>query len=241
MHDCDEGKKLKITLDTFIIADTHFGHKAVLKKEPSRNLTLENTSFRDFDELSIAWWNEEVKEKDSVLHLGDLYFHRGYELLNRLNGKKKMLVMGNNDIGKCEKLENWKVIDKIKFKIKDKLYYKKALKKRWGSELQNPYATALITEVDNVRILFSHFPVDERRKNDKHWRARDLIDFAYHLADCELNVHGHIHSRDSRHHYCFNASTEKLNFRPRKLKEILFEWNNNCASNMLKQMEARSS
>ncbi|STQ86643.1 hypothetical protein LS73_002930 [Helicobacter muridarum] len=214
---------MKITLDTFIISDTHFGHKAVLRKEASRITALNSTCFTNFDDFSISCWNETVKQDDSILHLGDLFFGNGNELLSRLSGKK-MLILGNNDIGKCESLKDWKIIKSIKFKLKDKKEYKKAMKKKWGSALDNPYATGLIIDINNVRVMFSHFPVGERKRNDKYWAARDIIDYAYHLTESEINIHGHIHSRDSKQKYCFNASTERLLFRPKKLRDILFEW-----------------
>lgn len=214
---------MQISLDTFIISDTHFGHKHVLVKEPLRAVTLNNTHYKTFDDLSLSWWNEVVGESDSVLHLGDLYFGDGDSVLSKLNGEK-MLIVGNNDIGKYQKLRHWRVVKKIKFKIPEKDMLKKAMKKRWGDELKNPYATGLIVDVNNVRVMFSHFPVGERKKNDKYHKARDIIDYAYHLAKCEVNIHGHIHSRNSVQDYCINVSTERLSFRPKKLRDILASW-----------------
>lgn len=216
---------MKITLDTFIISDTHFGHKAVLRKELSRLAALKSTCFTNFDDFSVDCWNNAVMQEDSILHLGDLFFENGDGLLPKLSGKK-MLILGNNDVGKCENLKDWKVVKKIKFKLKDKKEYKKAMQKKWGSALDNPYATALVIDVNNVRVMFSHFPVGERKKNDKYWAARDIIDYAYHLTESEINIHGHIHSRNSKQRYCFNASTERLSFKPRRLRDILLEWSN---------------
>lgn len=212
-----------ITLDTFIISDTHFGHKMVLKKEPSRLIALHNTHFKNFDDLSVSLWNQTIQPHDSVLHLGDLFFDDGHTILPRLHGKKT-LILGNNDIGKCHNLEDWKIIKKIKYKIPQKTEIKKIMKKKWGDDLKNPYATGLIIDVNNIRIMFSHFPVGERKKNDKYHKARDIIDYAYSVAQCEINIHGHIHSRNSLQDYCFNASTERLQFRPKKLRDILVEW-----------------
>ncbi len=214
---------MQISLDTFIISDTHFGHKHVLIKEPLRTITLNNTHFKSFDDLSVHWWNEVVGIQDDVLHLGDLFFGDGDSVLPKLNGHK-MLVVGNNDMGKYQKLKDWEIVKKIKFKIPEKDTMKKAMKKKWGSELKNPYATGLIVDVNNVRIMFSHFPVGERKKNDKYHKARDIIDYAYCLAECEVNIHGHIHSRESVQDYCINASTERLYFRPKKLRDILSSW-----------------
>lgn len=222
---------MKITPDTFIISDTHFGDKMAIKKYPIRSVSLNATNFKSFDEMCIARWNEVVSKDDSVLHLGDVFAGNGLESLKKLNGEKT-LILGNNDIGKCENLHkelDWKVISNIKFKLenkdeKDEL--KKAMKKKWGDELKNPYATALIVVVNNIRIMFSHFPVGERKKNDKYYKARDIIDYAYNLARCEINIHGHIHIRQSVQEFCCNVSTEKLDFKPKKLREILYHWAN---------------
>ena len=213
-----------ITLDTFIISDTHFGDKAALRKYPVRSIAMRDTNFKTFDDFSMARWNEVVGAGDYVLHLGDL-FSGSSEILSKLNGKKT-LILGNNDIDKCENLDKWKVIKKIKFKLNDKKELKKEMKKRWGERLANPYANALIVEINNMRIMFSHFPVGERKKNDKYAKARDIIDDAYSLAGCEINIHGHIHTRASVQNFCYNASTEKQNFYPRKLRDILKDWAN---------------
>ena len=220
-----KGFCVKITPDTFIISDTHFGHKLVLKKEPSRVVALNNTHFKNFDDLSVSWWNEVVQPQDYVLHLGDLFFADGDDILPKLHGNK-ILIIGNNDVGKCENLKNWNIISKIKFKIPEKDELKKIMKRKWGDELKNPYATGLIVDVGNVRIMFSHFPVGERRGSEKYYKARDIIDYAYFLAKCEVNIHGHIHSKNPVQDYCYNASTEKLNFRPKKLRDILMSWAN---------------
>lgn len=214
---------MQISLDTFIISDTHFGHKHALVKEPFRAITLGNTHYKTFDDLSVHLWNEVVGAQDSVLHLGDLFFGDGINVLSKLQGNK-MLIVGNNDMGKYQRLKDWKVVKKLKFKIPEKDECKKIMKKKFGDDLKNPYATGLIIDVNNVRIMFSHFPVGERKKNDKYHKARDIIDYAYSLAKCEVNIHGHIHSRNSMQDYCINASTEKLDFRPKKLRDILASW-----------------
>lgn len=215
---------MKITLDTFVISDTHFGHNYILQKEPARMEILKDSYFKTFDDLSIKYWNDTVRKKDKVLHLGDLYFKNGIKCLASLNGKK-MLVVGNNDIGKYEKLKNlddWKVVDKIKFKLDDKKYFKDQMKKKWGDKLKNKFANALIAKVDNYTIMFSHFPVHERRRNERYSLARDIIDYAYDMSECNLNIHGHLHSRDSVKDYCINVSIERINFKPLKLREILY-------------------
>jgi calcineurin-like phosphoesterase family protein len=78
----------------YIIADTHFGHSKICAFQPEHRpfATVE-----EHDRELIARWNAVVKPKDTVWHLGDVYFgKKGAAALPYLNGNKK-LVMGNHD------------------------------------------------------------------------------------------------------------------------------------------------
>ena len=82
---------------TFVIGDTHFGHKNILKFQPEERpfATIE-----EHDEALITSWNSAVKDSDRVIHLGDVAL--GYKtdpskIIPRLNGKK-ILVAGNHDV-----------------------------------------------------------------------------------------------------------------------------------------------
>lgn len=86
----------------FVISDTHFGHENILNFKNE-----DNTKVRTFwdvhhmDELMVSNWNNLVGESDIVYHLGDVYFGKGYEVLPRLKGKKRLIV-GNHDNPKSE-------------------------------------------------------------------------------------------------------------------------------------------
>ena len=80
--------------EVFFTADTHFGHKAIIKysERPFEHLG-------QMDEALIAGWNERVGSKDEVYHLGDVSFWapaRTQAILDALNGKI-YLVRGNHD------------------------------------------------------------------------------------------------------------------------------------------------
>lgn len=84
---------MKIDFDTFIISDTHFGHKNIIKycDRPE-----------DHDEIMQRNWWRTVSVDDTVLHLGDLTFKsRSYIPIARLPGKK-YLILGNHDKKKSE-------------------------------------------------------------------------------------------------------------------------------------------
>ena len=97
--------------DIFIISDTHFGHENILKfVDDKNNLIRDFCNVHHMNEHMVECWNNTVKDNDIVYHLGDVYFEKGYEMLSRLNGRKR-LILGNHDDGKCEHLH--KTFDKI--------------------------------------------------------------------------------------------------------------------------------
>lgn len=87
----------------FLVSDTHFGHAGVCKF-----LRNDGTKLRpwddpeEMDEDMVKMWNETVRPKDKVYHLGDVVINRrALKTLGRLNGEK-VLIKGNHDIFKLE-------------------------------------------------------------------------------------------------------------------------------------------
>lgn len=87
----------------FLVSDTHFGHAGVC-----RFLRSDGTKLRpwddpaEMDEEMVKRWNETVRPKDKVYHLGDVVINRkALKTLSRLNGEK-VLIKGNHDIFKLE-------------------------------------------------------------------------------------------------------------------------------------------
>ncbi len=79
---------------TFFIADTHFGHEAIIayERRPFANAA-------EMDAALIANWNSVVGKDDLVWMLGDFALapaERVREVLAALHGKKQ-LIMGNHD------------------------------------------------------------------------------------------------------------------------------------------------
>lgn len=82
-------------IETWFTSDHHFGHKNILdyEKEARPFETIE-----EMNEALISNWNDTVRQKDIVYHLGDFAFGRdNVELAGRLNGRKR-LIMGNHDV-----------------------------------------------------------------------------------------------------------------------------------------------
>ncbi|KMO14758.1 metallophosphoesterase [Methylobacterium platani] len=80
---------------TWFSADTHFGHRGILKMEGRPFATIE-----EHDDSLIHAWNSRVRPQHDVFLLGDFAMNssaaRCQEVFARLNGKKH-LIIGNHD------------------------------------------------------------------------------------------------------------------------------------------------
>lgn len=90
-------------MNTFLLADSHFGHSGVckfLREDGSKLRPWETTE--EMDEAMIENWNRVVGPKDKVYHLGDVVINRkALKTLSRLNGDK-VLIKGNHDVFRLE-------------------------------------------------------------------------------------------------------------------------------------------
>lgn len=87
----------------FFTGDTHFGHENIIKYSNRPFATV-----REMNEAMIDNWNSVVSPRDTVFHLGDLFFAQGSgrervserhwqrSIIERLNGTIH-LVVGNHD------------------------------------------------------------------------------------------------------------------------------------------------
>ena len=75
----------------FVISDLHLGHKNMATKRGF-------DSVEEHDNFIISQWNKVVLKKDTVWILGDITMEKSapYQLLDKLNGYKKV-VLGNHD------------------------------------------------------------------------------------------------------------------------------------------------
>ena len=80
-----------VTLDTFLVSDTHFGHD---------NIVTYCNRPKNHEQVIVQNWNSVVSDEDDVLHLGDLIFNnaRGSIYARQLRGRKRLLK-GNHDSG----------------------------------------------------------------------------------------------------------------------------------------------
>jgi len=91
----------------FIVSDTHFGHSNILKfidRDTNLPIRPEFSSLEEMNEVMVDRWNSVVRDEDIVYHLGDVYFGDGHKVLNRLRGRKR-LILGNHDNGKASYIQ----------------------------------------------------------------------------------------------------------------------------------------
>ena len=122
--------------ETYVIADTHFGHRGV-----TQFLRADGTKLRpwdcpdEMDEALIERWNSVVRPQDRVYFLGDVAINRrAVATVARLNGRK-VLGKGNHDI----------------FALKDYVPYFEDIR----AYIVKPFG-------DNKRLIMSHIPIHER-------------------------------------------------------------------------------
>lgn len=85
--------------NTFLVSDTHFGHKNICVFTRADGSPLRPWDDpEEMDEAMVESWNSVVGAKDVVYHLGDVVINRRcLGILSRLNGDKR-LILGNHDI-----------------------------------------------------------------------------------------------------------------------------------------------
>lgn len=221
---------MDISLDTFLISDTHFGQDSVVVREEIRERIATHLGYKNHFDLLVDNWNMRVGKDDSVLHLGDVYFKDGLKYAKKLNGKKR-LIIGNNDIGKIGDMRKFEALRELGWVAKNKVALKipREQKQRVRERIAQKYKhinepiflNGLIIDIAGHRILFSHFPVFDRKRNDRFCAVRDVLDDYYRFADCSLNIHGHTHSREVAWDCCVNVSCERTMLAPITLKEAL--------------------
>ena len=95
--------------NTFVTADLHFDHAAILKHT--------GRPFRDLDDMNrslVEKWNDLVHKRDLVYILGDFAFKNHAHWLDQLNGKK-ILILGNHDEMSQKCLEKFREVHESHF------------------------------------------------------------------------------------------------------------------------------
>jgi len=97
-------------------ADTHFGHKNILKHQPNRGKLFSN--IEEHDQYLVDRWNEVVNPYDTVYHLGDFSMCSDYkskQIFKSLNGNIH-LILGNHDSFQTLKHPDYKFVSISNYK-----------------------------------------------------------------------------------------------------------------------------
>lgn len=127
-----------VTLKTFYISDTHFGHFNIIKHCNRPFSTAE-----EMDKVMIGNWNSIVARNDTVFILGDFVFSKipPAEYFNKLNGRKIMII-GNHDHDISKRRDSY-----VKSKILEGVY--------------NYLETKDVLDGNPVKIVMCHYPMVE--------------------------------------------------------------------------------
>jgi len=208
-----------IDRDTFCISDTHFGHNKVIEFEPVRSTIAHKYGFDDYEECLISRINEATNRDGVLLLLGDFAFKAIEVYSNRIEAENKIIILGNHDRkAPLYRQYGWKVIDGIHHSFMGKYNF-------IYSDGEISLLSGLIKDIDGERIMFSHYPVfnhDEYdRKNERIAKRTNIFEELYRGFDCNINIHGHVHSKDTTFDSCVNVSCEPLKFKPLTVGDII--------------------
>lgn len=224
-----EEKRYTINKETYIIADTHFGHQNISKYEPLRKVKAYENGFSHIDTLMMDNWNKTVTNEDTIFHLGDLAFkHRDFlEVTGALKGKKILLVGNHDKVSDVALLKEhgWDVIDEVVIeiddpkvqRIKQKIYTNIQL-----SQKEQRLLCCYVMDIDNTRVMFTHFPLfDDNPYDAKYKPITEVLESFYQELNCDVNIHGHTHSKGAKEDFCVSACVEMIDFKPVRLGSIL--------------------
>jgi calcineurin-like phosphoesterase family protein len=229
----------KINENSFLISDTHFFHDNVTTFEPSRLESMHSQGFGLDPECTLIeahknWliynWNSVVQDDDIVIHLGDFAWRGMQEVIKELNGIK-ILILGNHDRKGLQVYRDFHhVVRGSNILINNKLYI---------AESNDALLSSLELIIRKKKLLLSHYPAhaDEHRyrvdneTGEKLWQGpiNSRIDEMIIIGidnDIDLNIHGHTHSKCYRTGYTwnfYNVSLENIDFKPKRLGDILDE------------------
>lgn len=101
----------------FYTADTHFGHKNIIRYCDRPFADVET-----MDRALIDNWNRKVQPQDTVFILGDFIFANKHpdEILEKLNGKKR-LIIGNHDHNWMKKSDLSKHFESVDYYLETKV------------------------------------------------------------------------------------------------------------------------
>lgn len=217
----------QISGNTLTSADHHFGHNKLFNEfEPNRQKI--NSNFHQFEQELIKRWNTKVSNKDIMLYLGDFCINKRDDketisnitsTTSKLQGKK-ILIPGNHDkLSKNYYLNSgWDlVIENAYVFLNNELTI---------IPLKGNFSNCLIIEINNKKVMFSHFSIfdeEDERLQAKYNDDIQSLKEVYKQFKCELNIHGHVHGRKLSHKDTKPVCVEQTNYFPQKISEVIIK------------------
>lgn len=201
----------KINENTYVISDHHFGHNKVNIFEQN----IRGSNRIETEKMMIAYHNKIIKKDDNVLFLGDFAFKNIQHYIQQLSGNK-ILILGNHDRKGKEvyKSDSLTVIRGLIIDYNN--YYLKY-------ENSDPLLSGVIKLINNKEVLFSHYPVFSEREyeSEKILERKKIFEDFYNDFCCDINIHGHLHSKTSSFADAINVSAEQTGLKPVKIGDLL--------------------
>lgn len=178
----------------FLYSDPHYGHKNILTY-------CSNRKFKTVEEMNatlINNWNRVVQPEDTVIVLGDMFFHCKdgirREIMEQLDGKK-VLIVGNHD-DSCRKMMN--------------------LGFAWACD-------GMYLNIQGTKVLLSHYPYKPsiwiRLKNLLLSRKIRHMD-KFPIDRGEFLLHGHTHSTKKVRGRQIHVGVDSWNMTPVSVDKI---------------------
>ncbi len=126
------------------------------------------------------------------------------------------MVLGNHDVVNRHELEIYAQQNPNRFFLVEGI--------NGAMDIDNPWLSAFTKNINGPKILFSHYPVisTDPHAKDQVKEAISLLKQSFILHACDLNVHGHLHSKDSRSDPIeINVSLERIGFKPVRMIEVI--------------------
>ena len=134
-------------METYFIADCHFGHKNIIKY-----CNRPYYSTEEMDEDIINKWNKKVCKNDKIYIIGDLFYYslnNVESVLNRLHGKKT-LIRGNHDDFFLKKINGNRFFEEIT------MYREMQLGKNFLTLCHYPMYSWRNSRRENSYLVFGH-------------------------------------------------------------------------------------
>jgi calcineurin-like phosphoesterase family protein len=220
-----------INKDTYIISDMHLGHKNILEFEPIRKKYMEKLGYETHEDMIIGEYNKVISKDDIVLHIGDFSFNSPAQWVEKLNGRK-VIILGNHDSKGIESFGNVEYIFKGLFlEFNNKVFHTNLLSPIDNYKKDDLLSIVIKSFGDDIGYCgFSHYPStglnEFDRKNQNIYKRSKIAKEFFDENNVDNIFYGHVHSEtiipdanDYKNYY--NVSAEVLEFKPRKIGSFL--------------------